>query len=288
MRLVGRQKTLARELLRDRAAALGDAAVPNVGQSRRRHTDEVEALVLIEALILDGDDGLNEVRRDLGQRDVDPLFLVDRECRLVVLRRGRSSPDPSGRCGRWPLHRGGHCAGSTRTTIRRQGKRRRSARESRQARAPVGDALSAPCAIGVRAGQDAGERLTVTPSGVRLCNSCATRGYAGFVAFSLRKASLSMRNKGRRCSDPCTVHCRASGHHSSCASRRRDAACRRTARSRPRSCRQSSRFNSSGSAATAFSRLSNHRSVVTSGRLVRLGIGSATGETRTCTVSGSS
>jgi hypothetical protein len=39
--------------------------------------------VLVEALVFDGDDGLDEVRRDLPDWDLDPLLLEDREGRIV-------------------------------------------------------------------------------------------------------------------------------------------------------------------------------------------------------------
>ena len=61
-RLVGPEKTLARELLRDRAAALGRPAVTDVRQRRRENPDGVDALMLVEALIFDVEDRVNQIR----------------------------------------------------------------------------------------------------------------------------------------------------------------------------------------------------------------------------------
>ena len=62
------------------AAVLATGA--NEGGSR--HADQVDAAVIVEALILDGDDRLHEVRRDARQRHFDPLLAENRERRLVV------------------------------------------------------------------------------------------------------------------------------------------------------------------------------------------------------------
>ncbi len=82
--LVGREEALACELLRDRAAALRQAAAPDVGQHRGADPHGVEAVVIVEALVFDRENGRLQVRRDLRERDIDALFLEDRECELVV------------------------------------------------------------------------------------------------------------------------------------------------------------------------------------------------------------
>ena len=63
--LVRRQEALPRELLRDRAAALRGAAVAKVGDRRSRHAADVEAAVIVEPLIFDGEDRVDEVRRNV-------------------------------------------------------------------------------------------------------------------------------------------------------------------------------------------------------------------------------
>ena len=83
-RLVRRQKALTRELLRDRAAALRGAPVPDVGHRRGADADEIEAVVIVEPLILDGDERLDEMRGNFGERHVDPLFLEDGEGELIL------------------------------------------------------------------------------------------------------------------------------------------------------------------------------------------------------------
>ena len=91
IRLVRRQKALTRELLGDRAAALRLPPVPDVGQRRGGDADEVEAAVIVEPLILDRDERLRQVGRNLGQRHFDPLLLEDGEGELIriVEDRGR-------------------------------------------------------------------------------------------------------------------------------------------------------------------------------------------------------
>ena len=82
--LVGREEALTRELLRDRAAALRGAAVADVGERGRRDANQVEPVMLVETLIFDRDDRVDQIRRIVGQRHVDALFVEDREGELVV------------------------------------------------------------------------------------------------------------------------------------------------------------------------------------------------------------
>ena len=82
--LLGAQEALTRQLLSQRAAALRSRAVPEVADGRPGDADEVDALVVVEALILDGHDGLNEMGRDARERHVEALFAVNRERPLVV------------------------------------------------------------------------------------------------------------------------------------------------------------------------------------------------------------
>ncbi len=83
-RLVGREETLTGELLGNRAGALSGAAAPDVGQRGGSDADEIVASVFVESLILDRGQRVNDVRRYLGKRNVDALFLVDREDQSIL------------------------------------------------------------------------------------------------------------------------------------------------------------------------------------------------------------
>ena len=65
--LVARQRVL-HELLRDRRPALHCALVADVGPQRARHSADVDAAVLVEALVLGCDDRLLDPRRDRTRR----------------------------------------------------------------------------------------------------------------------------------------------------------------------------------------------------------------------------
>ena len=78
------QEHQPRQLLRDGAAALGAAARLQVLQDRAADAHGIDAAVIEEALILDRDHGLDEVRRHLLQRNFDPLLLEDGEGGLVA------------------------------------------------------------------------------------------------------------------------------------------------------------------------------------------------------------
>ena len=41
--------------------------------------------MIVETLILDGDERADEIWRNLGQRHIDPLLLEDRKCDLVLV-----------------------------------------------------------------------------------------------------------------------------------------------------------------------------------------------------------
>ncbi len=62
------QKEIFRQLLRDGGAALADAAVQNVGDQRARDAVRVDAVMLVEAPILDGEEGLRHIARQFLQR----------------------------------------------------------------------------------------------------------------------------------------------------------------------------------------------------------------------------
>ncbi len=77
------QEHQPRQLLRDGAAALGAAARLQVLQDRAADAHGIDAAVIEEALIFDGNHGVDEVLRHLLQRNFDPLFLEDGEGGLV-------------------------------------------------------------------------------------------------------------------------------------------------------------------------------------------------------------
>jgi hypothetical protein len=73
------------ELLGDRRAALADAAGVDVGLERPQHAAEVVAVVHPEAGVLDRQDGVHHVGRDLGQRDgLAVLLVLERRDELAV------------------------------------------------------------------------------------------------------------------------------------------------------------------------------------------------------------
>ena len=64
------QEQVFRELLRQRRAALRDAAMQDVGDRRARDADRVDAVMRIEAAVLDGDERLRQIGRQILQRDI--------------------------------------------------------------------------------------------------------------------------------------------------------------------------------------------------------------------------
>ena len=73
------------ELLRDRRAALDDRLVLDVGGERAPDRPQVDAAVLVEALVLDGDDRLLHDRRDLiGLQDDAALLAAEHGEQLAV------------------------------------------------------------------------------------------------------------------------------------------------------------------------------------------------------------
>ncbi len=66
------------ELLGDRRAALDGLAGRDVLPQRAPDAADVDAVVLVEALILDRDDRVLHVRRDLARRDDDPALVGER------------------------------------------------------------------------------------------------------------------------------------------------------------------------------------------------------------------
>ena len=150
-----RQKQRARELLRERAAALEP---PRPGARRcttaRANADRIDAGMMVEAAVLDRDDRVLQVGRDLGERHVVPLF-VEPEPRLAV----RAVEHRVADAARQAMH--GH--GVARQPRRRRRRRRR--------RAPP---TSASAIQSERAGA-AGSRLMVGARRFRLASPASHR-----------------------------------------------------------------------------------------------------------------
>ena len=83
-RLVAREEALPRELLRQRAAALRPPAFTQVCDRRPDNPDGVDAAMVVEPLVLDGENRLPGDGRDLAQRHLNALFLEQRVDRLVL------------------------------------------------------------------------------------------------------------------------------------------------------------------------------------------------------------
>jgi hypothetical protein len=56
----------------------------DVGHGRGADTHEVESVMVVKTLVLDVDQGVDEIRGDLGERHFDPLFLEDGEGELIL------------------------------------------------------------------------------------------------------------------------------------------------------------------------------------------------------------
>ena len=77
--LLVRQKVVLHELLRQRAAALHDAPGPQVGPDRAQHAERVDAVVLVEAPILDELDAAAQERRNVGRGHDQAVLAVNRK-----------------------------------------------------------------------------------------------------------------------------------------------------------------------------------------------------------------
>jgi hypothetical protein len=80
----GGEEGLLDQLLGDRGPALDDAAGAEVGDQGAHGALDVEGAVLVEAVVLDRDDGLDHGARDLVERDVDPVLVEDRREHAAV------------------------------------------------------------------------------------------------------------------------------------------------------------------------------------------------------------
>ena len=79
-----REAHRARELLGNGAAAFANATGAHVSHGRANDANRIEAAVRVEAPILDGDDGIDHVPRDLIEGHVDALFGVEGECGMAL------------------------------------------------------------------------------------------------------------------------------------------------------------------------------------------------------------
>ena len=89
--LLGQEQVLG-ELLGDGRAALRDAAVQDVGHRGAREPDRIDAVVAVEAAVLDRDERLRQIGRQLLERHVGAAHFAarrQRSCRRS--RRSRSS-----------------------------------------------------------------------------------------------------------------------------------------------------------------------------------------------------
>ena len=82
--LVGREEAELRELLRDRRAALFEARAPKIRPGRPCNSPKIDAAVAMESLVLDGEHGLNQMRRHLIKRNLVTPLLEYRKGRLAV------------------------------------------------------------------------------------------------------------------------------------------------------------------------------------------------------------
>ena len=67
--LLGQEQVLG-ELLGQRRAALRDAAMQHVGDRRAHDAERIDAVMRIEPAVLDGDEGLRQIGRQILQRDI--------------------------------------------------------------------------------------------------------------------------------------------------------------------------------------------------------------------------
>ncbi len=94
------QKEIFRQLLRDGGAALGHAAMPNVGDQRARDAVRVDAVMLVEAPILDGDEGLRNVVRQFFQRQNGAAPIAAGGERMALIIHDPDRGRPLGNCQR--------------------------------------------------------------------------------------------------------------------------------------------------------------------------------------------
>ena len=84
-RLLLREEHEARKLLGDGAAALARAAGLRIAEHRPGEAAQVDAAVLVETAVLDRHDGLREMRRQIGRRQLVALEHAARGEGLAVV-----------------------------------------------------------------------------------------------------------------------------------------------------------------------------------------------------------
>jgi hypothetical protein len=90
-----RQEQVLGELLRQRRAALRNAAMQDVGHRRARDAQGIDAVMRIEPAILDGDEGLRQIGRQILERDIGAGHFA--------ARRQHAAVEPDDLDGRRPL-----------------------------------------------------------------------------------------------------------------------------------------------------------------------------------------
>ena len=94
------QEQVFRELLRQGRAALRDAAMQDVGDRGARDADGVDAVMRIEAAVLDGDERLRQIWRQILQRDIGAGHFAARRQHAAV-----EADDLDGRRALWDFQR---------------------------------------------------------------------------------------------------------------------------------------------------------------------------------------
>ncbi len=84
VRLVAVEEREPGQLLRDRARALRAAPLAKIAKRGAADADRINPAVIVEALILDREHRVDQVRRHPVERDFDSLFLEDGEGRTIV------------------------------------------------------------------------------------------------------------------------------------------------------------------------------------------------------------
>ena len=121
------RKTIARQLLRDRARTLPHVAGGEILQRGAHDAEEIVTAVLIEFRVLHRDDGIDEIARQLVVRNGLPILDVDLPENLVV-----AIDDDAGRFHLFELTRSNVSASSLRVggEDEAKNKRRRSAAQA--------------------------------------------------------------------------------------------------------------------------------------------------------------
>ncbi len=94
------QKQVLGKLLRQRRAALRDAAMQDVGHRRAQDAERIDAVMRIEPAVLDGDEGFRQIGRQILQRDIGAGHFAARRQHAAV-----EADDLDGRRPFWNFQR---------------------------------------------------------------------------------------------------------------------------------------------------------------------------------------